>query len=34
MFIKLLAYGAIGYCRDTMNLFDGAIVIISLVEVF
>ena len=30
---KLIAYGFINYSRDTMNLFDGCIVIISLVKI-
>ena len=33
MCIKLLAYGIKGYVKDTINVFDGSIVIISLVEV-
>ena len=32
MGIKLLAYGPITYVNDPMNVFDGSIVIISLVE--
>jgi len=33
MCIKLLAYGVKGYVKDTINVFDGSIVIISLGEV-
>ena len=33
MCIKLLAYGIKGYVKDTINVFDGSIVIISLIEV-
>ena len=33
MGLKLIAYSPIGYVRDPMNLFDGAIVCISLVEI-
>ena len=32
MVIKLIGLGLRGYCSDNMNLFDGIIVIISLVE--
>ncbi len=32
MLIKLLAFGLSGYVADTFNLFDGAIVIFSLVD--
>jgi len=34
MTIKLFAYGFLGYVRDSMNLFDGIIVLISLVITF
>lgn len=33
MVLRILAYGPIGYCLDPMNLFDAAVVLISLVEV-
>ena len=32
MGIKLLALGPAGYTRDRMNIFDGAIVLISIFE--
>ena len=32
MVFKLVGLGLRGYCSDNMNLFDGIIVIISLVE--
>ena len=32
MGLKLLAYGPVNYAKDRMNIFDGSIVIISLVE--
>lgn len=34
MGLKLMGYGVLGYLRDPMNVFDGSIVIISLVEIF
>jgi hypothetical protein len=34
MGLKLIAWGLVGYVRDIMNIFDGSIVIISLVEIF
>ena len=34
MALKLLGLGIIEYCQDTMNLFDGVIVILSLFELF
>lgn len=33
MCLKLSAYGSVGYVKDLMNVFDGSIVIISLVEI-
>lgn len=33
MGIKLIGFGPIGYVRSKMNIFDGIIVIISLVEI-
>lgn len=30
---KLLGYGVVGYMNDKMNIFDGIVVILSLVEV-
>ena len=33
MGIKLLGFGLRGYLRDAMNIFDGSIVLISLVEI-
>ena len=33
MILRIAAYGPIGYFRDTMNWFDAAVVIVSLVEV-
>ncbi|KAH3871517.1 hypothetical protein DPMN_034720 [Dreissena polymorpha] len=33
MVLKLLAYGIFGYIKDGFNVFDGAIVILSLVEI-
>ena len=33
MGLKLIGYGLVGYLKDKMNLFDGTIVIISLVEI-
>ena len=33
MVIKLVGYGFVGYIRDLMNVFDGLIVILSLVEI-
>lgn len=32
MGLKLIGMGVLDYVRDTMNLFDGVIVILSLVE--
>ena len=32
MGLKLLAYGINNYLQDTMNMFDGSIVLVSLVE--
>ena len=32
MIIKLIGYGFIKYCNDGLNIFDAAIVIISLTE--
>lgn len=32
MTLKLIAFGLVGYCRDTMNYFDASIVILSVVE--
>jgi len=32
MIIKLIALGVIGYLNDKMNIFDGTIVILSIVE--
>jgi len=32
MAMKLIGLGVTGYCRDRMNFIDGAVVIISLVE--
>lgn len=32
MFLKLIAYTPLGYLKDTMNIFDGGIVILSLAE--
>jgi len=31
---KLLAYGFAGFCADGMNLFDAAVVLLSLVDLF
>lgn len=33
MGLKLIGMGVIEYIRDTMNIFDGLIVIISLIEI-
>ena len=32
MFIKNVAYGPLGYIRDPVNVFDGVIVIISMLD--
>ena len=32
MIIKIIGLGLKGYCSDTMNIFDGIIVIVSLIE--
>ena len=32
MGLKLLAFGPLGYLRDKMNIFDGAIVMLSILE--
>lgn len=32
MALKLLAMGFTGYCRDRMNVFDGLVVILSIIE--
>ena len=32
MALKLIGLGVTGYCRDKMNLIDGTVVVISLVE--
>ena len=32
MVIKLIALGTIGYLNDKMNIFDGSIVILSIIE--
>jgi len=32
MILKLIGLGPVGYVRDTFNIFDGTIVILSLVE--
>ena len=34
MGLKLITYGFRGYIRDLMNIFDGSVVIIALVELF
>jgi hypothetical protein len=33
MGLKIIGYGVRDYIRDAMNIFDGSIVIISLVEI-
>ena len=33
MLIKILALGLVGYVKDTINIFDGIIVIISIIEI-
>ena len=30
MVLKIIAFGVIGYVKDTFNIFDGVLVIISL----
>ena len=32
MGLKLIAFGPIGYLRDKMNIFDGSIVMLSILE--
>jgi hypothetical protein len=32
MFLKLIAYSPMGYIKDTMNIFDGGIVLLSMAE--
>lgn len=32
MLLKLLGFGIDGYCADTLNVFDGTIVVLSVVE--
>ena len=32
MSIKLIAFNPLGYIRDKMNIFDGCIVILSILE--
>lgn len=32
--LKLLGYGAAGFCEDGMNVFDGVVVALSLVDLF
>lgn len=32
MGLKLIAFGPIGYLKDKMNIFDGSIVLISIIE--
>ncbi len=32
--MKLLGYGLAGFCSDGMNLFDAAVVVLSLVDTF
>lgn len=32
MALKLIAFGVLGYVRDKMNIFDGCIVILSIIE--
>ena len=34
MILKLLGLGILGYIRDGFNIFDGALVVISMVETF
>ena len=34
MVVKLIALGINGYIKDKMNVFDGLIVIVSLIELF
>lgn len=34
MGLKLIGHGFAGYTKDTMNCFDGAVVSLSLVELF
>lgn len=33
MVIKIYGLGLVGYCRDSFNIFDGFIVILSTIEV-
>lgn len=33
MIIKMIALSPIGYVRDTLNIIDGMIVVISIVDV-
>lgn len=33
MGLKLIGYGVIDYLKDIMNVFDGSIVLISLIEI-
>jgi voltage-dependent calcium channel L type alpha-1D len=33
MILKLIGYGVRGYCKDSFNLFDGTIVILSTIEI-
>jgi len=33
MFIKNVAFGPLGYIRDPVNVFDGTIVIISMLDI-
>jgi hypothetical protein len=33
MSTKIIGMGPLGYCRDKMNLFDGFLVSISLIEI-
>ena len=32
MVIKILGYGIIGYVRDSFNIFDGTVVLLSLLD--
>lgn len=34
MIIKLYGFGVKGYCRNKINVFDGALVMISVLEFF
>jgi len=34
MCLKVFGFGVKGYLRDMMNIIDGLIVIVSLVEIF